>query len=129
MIKDSTKSDLAKLKSLGSSHSGVHHWWHQRLTAIFLIFFTIWLFIFCTQIGSQKELSSILGIIQKPQNVLMLSLLSVLIFYHSFLGMQVVIEDYITCRALKMTLIISIQFFSVVTASAFVVAAIYTMTL
>jgi succinate dehydrogenase / fumarate reductase membrane anchor subunit len=129
MIKNSTKSDLSKAKGMGSSNSGAHHWWHQRLTGIFLVILTLWLVIFCWEIGSHRELSSILSVTQKPYNVLMLSLLVVVAFYHSFLGMQVVIEDYVNCRALRLFLIVSIQLFSVITASTFVVAAMYIMTL
>lgn len=129
MIKNSTKSDLAKAKGMGSSNSGSHHWWHQRLTGIFLVILSVWLVVFCWEIGSNRELSSILSTIEKPQNVLMLSLFAIIVFYHSFLGMQVVIEDYVNCRALRLFLIVSIQLFSLITAIAFVVAAMYIMTL
>ena len=129
MINNATKSDLAKIKALGSAHTGVHHWWQQRLTAIFLAVLTIWLTTFIAQIVNARELSIVLSIIQKPQNVLMLILLTALVFYHAALGMQVVIEDYIKCRFSKLALIVLVQAFSVVTTAAFAIAAIYTMTL
>lgn len=129
MKRSSTKSALAKAKGLGSAGSGSHHWWHIRLTSVFLVILTLWLVTFCWEIGGYRELSSILSVTQKPRNVLMLSLFAILVFYHSFLGMQVVIEDYVNCRALRLFLIVFIQLFSVITASAFVVSAMYIMTL
>jgi hypothetical protein len=31
------RTPLAKVRGLGSAKSGVHHWWHQRLTAIAMV--------------------------------------------------------------------------------------------
>jgi len=34
---NSMRTPLAKVRGLGSAKSGVHHWWHQRLTAIAMV--------------------------------------------------------------------------------------------
>ena len=38
----SLRSDIGKVRGLGSAKEGVHHWWMQRLTAIALIPLVLW---------------------------------------------------------------------------------------
>lgn len=122
-MKNSMKSYLAKAKGAGSAGYGSGHWLYQRLTGLFLALSTIWLIIFVHDIVASPGLSSILS------NIVMLSLFMIAAFYHSYLGMQVIIEDYIHCRAIRLGLIIFLQFFSIITVTAFIVAVIYIMTL
>jgi succinate dehydrogenase hydrophobic anchor subunit len=43
--------------------------------------------------------------------------------------MQVVIEDYISCRAYRFVLVVGIQIFAIITAISFAFAAFYVMIL
>ena len=36
------RSDLARVRGLGSAKEGVHHWWMQRVTAVALVPLSIW---------------------------------------------------------------------------------------
>ena len=38
----SLRSDLGKVRGLGSAKEGVAHWWAQRLTAIALVPLVLW---------------------------------------------------------------------------------------
>jgi succinate dehydrogenase / fumarate reductase, membrane anchor subunit len=127
-MKDKFRSELSKAKGLGSASSGSHHWWHQRLTALMLALMAAWLFCFTWSVADQ-ELSGVLNVLQKPYNIIMLSLFILVSFYHASLGMQVVIEDYITCRALRLVLLLCIQLFSILTVISFLVAVLYIMNL
>jgi succinate dehydrogenase / fumarate reductase, membrane anchor subunit len=127
-MKDKFRSELSKAKGLGSASSGSHHWWHQRLTALMLALMAAWLFCFTWSVANQ-ELSGVLNILQKPYNIIMLSLFILVSFYHASLGMQVIIEDYITCRALRLVLLLCIQLFSILTVISFLVAVLYIMNL
>ncbi|PCJ24190.1 MAG: succinate dehydrogenase, hydrophobic membrane anchor protein [Rickettsiales bacterium] len=122
------KSDLSLAKNLGSAAHGSMHWWHQRVTGLFLAIATIWFFCFSWEI-SASEMSGVVEVIKKPWHVVMLSLFVLAAFYHSVLGMQVVIEDYVHSRAWRVGMLLVIQIFSIVTAAALIVAALYVMTL
>jgi len=127
-MKNKFRSDLSIVKNIGSAGSGSKHWWHQRFTAIILVFSTFWLFSFAWQL-SGAELSGVIEVVKQPCNVIMLSLFTLMGFYHAALGMQVVIEDYVTCRMARLAMLLSVQIFSIVTAIAFLVAVLYVMTL
>jgi len=127
-MKSKFRSGLSKAKGLGSSGSGAHHWWHQRVTALMLALMAAWLFCFSWSVASQ-ELSGMLYILQKPYNIIMLSLFILVSFYHASLGMQVVIEDYVTCRALRLALLLCIQLFSILTVVSFLAAVLHVMNL
>jgi succinate dehydrogenase / fumarate reductase membrane anchor subunit len=49
--------------------------------------------------------------------------------YHAVLGMQVVIEDYMSCRTYRLVLILAIQIFAIITAASFALATFYVMVL
>lgn len=120
-IKNKFKSDLAIAKNLGSSGSGSEHWLSQRVTAILLALSVVWIFCFAKQLFNQ-EVDEVILVMKKPYNVVMFSLFMVTIFYHATLGMQVIIEDYVTCRFSKIALLLVVKFFSLVTAVSFLVA-------
>ncbi len=127
-MKNKFRSDLSIAKNLGSAASGSRHWWHQRFTAIILVFSTIWLFVFSWEL-SGLERGGMIEVIKNPYNVIMLSIFTLTGFYHAALGIQVVIEDYVTCRAYRLVMLLIVQIFSIVTAIAFLVAVLYVMTL
>jgi len=127
-MKNKYRSDLSKVKKLGSAGSGSGHWWHQRFTAILLTLLTGWVFCFSWQI-SGSELGEIIEILKKPYHIVVITLFVVIGFYHAALGMQVIIEDYIHHRAMRLILLLTTQIFSIVTAFSFIIAVLYVMTL
>jgi succinate dehydrogenase / fumarate reductase membrane anchor subunit len=91
----------------GAHKSTVAHWWHQRLTAVALIALGLWLAIALTRIdlGSQVALVAWIG---EPLNATLLGLLSIAATYHSSLGVQVVLEDYVPdAGQLRLSLLLS----------------------
>ncbi len=127
-MKNKYRSDLSKVKKLGSAGSGSGHWWHQRFTAILLALLTGWVFCFSWQI-SGSELGGIIEVFKKPYHIVIVTLFVVIGFYHAVLGMQVIIEDYVHCRAMRLMLLLTTQIFSIVTVLAFIIAVLYVMTL
>jgi succinate dehydrogenase / fumarate reductase membrane anchor subunit len=127
-MKNKYSSNLYIAKNLGSAGSGSAHWWHQRFTAVLIALSTWWLFHFSWDL-SGSELSEIIEIIKKPYNITMLSLFTLAGFYHAVLGMQVIIEDYVHLRLVRLALILTVQIFSIVTAISFIVAVLYVMNL
>jgi succinate dehydrogenase / fumarate reductase membrane anchor subunit len=118
----SLRSPVARVRGLGSAKEGVHHWWMQRVTAIALIPLSVWFVasVVCLAGADQAAITQWLG---APFTLGALSLTLIAAFYHAVLGLQVVIEDYIHAKALKLTLILLIQF----AAFAFTAAGIIAM--
>lgn len=107
----------------GSSHTGVHHWWLQRITAIALVPLSIW-FLFLIGSVMHATYPAVLATIAQPVNSLFLIVLSVAMFWHGALGLQVIIEDYVHTRWLELTLQILLRFGAILGALACVLAVL-----
>ena len=90
----SLRSDLGRVRGLGSASEGTAHWWAQRVTAIALIPLSLW-FIYSavTLVGIDRAGFKIW--LNAPGSILLMTLFVIAIFYHMQLGLQVVIEDYV----------------------------------
>ncbi len=108
-------SPLKIAKGLGSAKTGLHHWWLQRLTAIALIPLTIW-FVTIIAFINEADYQKSIELISQPFNGTLLILFIIVGFWHSQLGMQVVIEDYVSQKLRRIILIILMKFFFCFTA-------------
>jgi succinate dehydrogenase / fumarate reductase membrane anchor subunit len=89
-----------------SSKGGTGHWWAQRLTAGSLLFLGIW---FLISIVSLENLhfAAVSSWFNQPLNSILMLMTFASLVYHSNLGVQVVIEDYVhgpTINALSLRL-------------------------
>ena len=100
----SLKSPLGQAKGLGSAKDGLHHWWAQRVTAIALIPLTVW-FAFKVAVLSMSDYQTVLDCIGSPWSAALIVSLIVAAFYHAALGMQVIYEDYIGHKAVRIVAI------------------------
>lgn len=119
----SLRSPLGRVLGLGTAKDGTSHWWGQRLTAIALLFLGLW-FAVClaTMPGfSYEEAVSFIG---RPANSVLLLLLSLTLAWHSYLGLQVVIEDYVHAPGLKVIALIISRFAHALLAVAAVFAVL-----
>lgn len=73
----------------------VSHWWMQRLTAVGLIPLSLW-FIFGALPHLGGEYTQACSFLGTFFGVIPALLLNTCLFYHGALGIQVVIEDYIS---------------------------------
>lgn len=98
-------------QTLGSGDKGTDHWLMQKMTAIALapmiIFFIYKLSLFCAT-GYQ---GCIEGFASPWMASYTLTLFSI-IFYHSYLGLQVIIEDYVHCFSIKLILLTLVKILS-----------------
>lgn len=91
------RSPLSRVKGLGSAKDGTHHFWHQRLTALLLIPLVLW---FGFSLASMPvDHASLVAWIRQPFVTVVLILLIISVFYHAKLGLQVVIEDYVSSHS------------------------------
>lgn len=104
-------SPMAKAKGLGSAKHGVHHWWVQRLTALANIPLMLWVMCHMTSLIAQgAPLIEVRAWVSEPVTTVLLVLLLINVPYHAALGLQVVIEDYVTCKVSKYALLIGTKF-------------------
>ncbi len=96
------RSPLRRARGLGSSKTGFHHWWMQRLTAIVLIPLTVW-FVFASISLAGQDRAHVLAYLQLPHYTILLSLFLVIGLYHGMLGLTTIIEDYIVPRWMQLT--------------------------
>jgi succinate dehydrogenase / fumarate reductase membrane anchor subunit len=92
------RSSLARAMGLGSAKEGVGHWWSQRVSAVALIPLTLW-FVASIIAHTGSEYVTFIAWLRTPLASILMILLLIAIFYHTALGLQVVIEDYVHSRA------------------------------
>ncbi len=107
----SLSTPLAKARGLGTAKSGTHHWIAQRLTAIALIPLSIW-FVFSLVCMTELTYQAAIEWIRSPMVAIFLLLFIVALFHHAQLGMQIIIEDYIDCKVIKITKLILLKLIS-----------------
>lgn len=91
---------LGKIVDRGSAQKGTGHWWRQRLTAIALVPLGLWFMISLAAAGDLGYASTVAWL-ARPLNAVLLSAFVLTLLYHSKLGVQVVIEDYVSSPRLQ----------------------------
>ncbi|UNM97213.1 succinate dehydrogenase, hydrophobic membrane anchor protein [Ignatzschineria rhizosphaerae] len=93
------QSPLGRVKGLGPTHSGSRSWLAQKISAVLLALFFLWFaFSFASLYGAGYE--EVMRWVGTPFNTVLLIVFVVAGIYHAILGLQVVIEDYVskTCQ-------------------------------
>ena len=105
----SLRSPLGRVLGLGTAKDGTAHWWGQRVSGVALALLGLWFaWSLTTMAGySHADAATFIG---QPFNAVMLMLLCVTMAYHSLLGVQVVIEDYVHGHALKIASLVLSRF-------------------
>ena len=88
------RSDLGRVRGLGSAKNGTSHWWAQRVTAVALVPLSAWfVFSVINLVGVDREGLKVW--VNGPGSLVLMALFLIALFYHMQLGLQVVIEDYV----------------------------------
>lgn len=119
----SLRTPLGRVLGKGSAKEGVHHWWMQRVTSIALIPLTLWFFGSLLCLGS-LEFEAVRQWLALPWHALGVVLMLLTLVYHSQLGLQVVVEDYVHHHGLKLVTLITIKFAHVLAAAIGVFAVL-----
>jgi succinate dehydrogenase / fumarate reductase, membrane anchor subunit len=105
----SLQSPLARVLGRGSAKDGVGHWWAQRVSAAALILLTGW-FVISLLMLPGLDYAAVLAWVQVPLSAVLLSLLVITLVYHSQLGIQVVVEDYVASKGIKVLTMLVVNF-------------------
>ena len=100
---------LSRVLGLGSAKDGVQHWWSQRLSAVALAFLGLWL-IFAFLGLEDLSYANVASWMRSPFNSILMILTLLTMGYHSQLGVQMVIEDYVHAATLKVSALILTTF-------------------
>jgi succinate dehydrogenase / fumarate reductase membrane anchor subunit len=104
----SLRSDLGRVRGLGSAKEGVQHWWAQRMTALALIPLSLW-FVATIVFLADADHATAIWWLGSPLTLGLMSLFLIALVYHAVLGLQVVIEDYIHGHAAKLILLLLVK--------------------
>ena len=96
----SLRSPLGVVLGLGAAGQGVGHWWGQRVSALMLVPLSVWFVVALVSLPL-ADYAAVSIWIGAGWNPVWLGLLLLALCWHSRLGVQVVIEDYVHAPALK----------------------------
>lgn len=117
----SLETPLHKVRGMGSAHSGVGHFWRQRVTAAALIPLAIWFAISVLGLIGAHEAAT-LTFLSQPLNAILMAAFIVILLFHMALGLQVVIDDYVRRDGQKLFLMLLMRGFTIGVGAASIFA-------
>ena len=103
------RTPLSRARGLGSAKEGVSHWWRQRLTALLMLPLVL-LLVVCVATLPQADYATFSAWVASPVVTVCLILLIGAMFFHAQLGLQVIIEDYVSSHSKRTAAIIVVSF-------------------
>ena len=117
-----TRLPRARAIGLGSAKQGVEHWWAERVSAVALVPLTLWL-VASIIAHTGSDYANFIAWLRTPLATILMILLLIASFYHTALGLQVVIEDYVHSGA-KLVAVIAVRLGCFAFASAGIAATL-----
>jgi succinate dehydrogenase / fumarate reductase membrane anchor subunit len=120
----SLRTPLGQALHHGTARDGVGHWLIQRVTAIALAPLAIWLLIALLSLPG-ADYASVTAWIAAGLHPVLLALTVVIAAWHAWLGVQVVIEDYVHGFLAKTIALLASMFVHVLVAASGVYAVLH----
>jgi succinate dehydrogenase / fumarate reductase membrane anchor subunit len=124
---ESWRSPLGRVRGRGSAKEGVAHWWVQRLTSVALIPLGCWFVVSLLALPA-LDYATVADWLGNAWTAVLMVLFVLVAAWHSQLGVQVIIEDYVHESGMK-TLSIALSSFAHVLLAAAGVLAVLRITL
>ena len=119
----SLRSPLGRVLGLGTAKDGTDHWWGQRISAVALALIGLWFMVALLRLPGFDQ-ATVVAFIGTPLNAILMAMLCATLAYHSNLGIQVVLEDYVHGPALKVVSLIASRFAHIFLAVASIYAVL-----
>ncbi|MFN7039089.1 MAG: succinate dehydrogenase, hydrophobic membrane anchor protein [Alphaproteobacteria bacterium] len=117
IISKNYKTDLKRVRGLGSAKDGTNSWWTQRLLSLALVPLSIWFASLCIRLAIYRG-EDLHKLLKSPFNVIVMMVFIATGIYHGMLGIKEVIEDYVHKEGMKFFLIIIVKLVSYATIIA-----------
>jgi succinate dehydrogenase / fumarate reductase, membrane anchor subunit len=117
----SLRTPLARVRNLGSSHSGTKDFWRQRLTAVAMALLIVPVIVVVMMLLGRNQAGAKQILEQIPVAIILL-LFIIASTWHMKIGMQIVIEDYIHGEKTKLACVMANNFFCIAVALASIYA-------
>ncbi len=114
------RSDIKKVKGLGTAKHGFSHWWMQRLSGALMVPLGLWFVISLMRLDSLSP-DMVMQWLYNPVPAILMALWSITVVYHGALGLQVIIEDYVHNKSVALFMLTMVKFamFSMILVSFF----------
>jgi succinate dehydrogenase / fumarate reductase membrane anchor subunit len=119
----SLRTPLGRVLGHGSAKEGVSHWWLQRVSSVALVPLTLW-FIFALLGLPSFDYLTVRSWMGAGWTPVFLLLLVATLTYHSWLGVQVVLEDYVHTKLNKTLALTGSSFLHAIVGAASVFAVL-----
>ncbi len=107
-----------------SASHATRHFRHQRITAVLLIPLSVWILLFLHK-AMTAPYADMLSWLVSPVNAGAIALWIIAVTYHAALGLQVVIEDYVSVIPLRRGAIYASHMFFLILAVAALAAIVF----
>ncbi len=122
------RSPLSRVIGHGAARDGAHHWWVERVTGAALLPLGAWFLLALVALhgsGGLADSARVHAWLATPWNAILMLLFINTSAWHSRLGVQVVIEDYVHGAAARLVSLLASAALHVLAALAASFAVVY----
>jgi succinate dehydrogenase / fumarate reductase, membrane anchor subunit len=117
------RSIPARVQAQASTHQGGRHWLLERVTSVALVPLTLWFIVSAVSL-SGAGYDEVRLWLAGPFNTTFMLLLVVTLFWHTQLGLAVIIEDYVHHELAKLVSLTLVNFAAIALGLACAVAVL-----
>lgn len=119
----SLRNPLGRVLGLGSAKGGSAHWYAQRVSAVALVLLGVWFILSLAKLDAASY-EQVTGWLGSPLDTALAMLFVGAAAWHAMLGLQVVVEDYVADKGVRVGVLLAIRFALIVAAVVGVLAVL-----